>query len=300
MKKLTLSLLLPLMFSASQLFAADDLTIRVSDDQVSKTAITETHRITLENDWGKAHIVLRKPLNSKESLPVMVILSGAGTGADSLNFVPESRHNIVVAIDYPMQNGLKDEELVREVAKNAHLIQIHITAALFWLGKSKEAHALGVDRSRISVVAVSFGTFVAPVALRAVQILGVKTFSSVFAFGGANLNGFLRHELEKSEDLSDSDRENIMQFAEGFLETIDPARHLPKLRGQILVINGKRDQVIPKVSSQALVDALPADSTTVVELDTAHIDVDQTATIKQTMGTVQEWLLGIGAINPEN
>jgi len=194
----------------------------------------------------------------------------------------------VVALDYQVASGNSLAEKILATAKHLFQIQAHILISLLWL-----AHQDEYDPSRISILNVSFGTFIAPLSLRAASQFGFKSAATIFAFGGAEIKNFI---LPFSENIIDSKaREEWQRYIVNSLDLIEPSKQLKHLTGPFLVIRGLNDQVIPLASSEALEHSL-SEPKEILLLKTRHINVNESATLQLMREAVVAFLRKHAAI----
>jgi len=97
-------------------------------------------------------------------------------------------------------------------------IEISIAALLLWLSRQPD-----VDANRLSVVAVSFGSFVAPLSLRAVEFLGLRPATTVFIHGGANIKAFVDRYVHENPGTNPGPW--AVDTVDKSLDYVDPVQH---------------------------------------------------------------------------
>jgi hypothetical protein len=182
----------------------------------------------------------------------ILILSGVHTEYQSLDLLP------VFSLDYQIPNHQDDTKTVIETLARIPEIQQQIVSAYLWIASQDE-----MDKNKISVIAISFGSFMAPSTLRALSLLGHTPYTTSFL-----VTPYL---LMIPEVLS--------YLIIHHLKNLNPSQHLPFLKGPFFVLNGLYDEVIPKESIEKLVNELP-DPKKVQWIPTPHIKLQRPKVIQ--------------------
>lgn len=229
----------------------------------------------------------------REGLPVVVILGGYRTGREALKHVPDPGPNAVVTYDYPLSRETWGEGswLAKIVEGRSAMLAVpdQVLAIVRWAGAQPWAEA-----ERISLLGYSLGALFVPVAYRHAQTHGTRLGPGIMAFGGAHLCPIIRANLRLKPAFA---RGLAAWFATVALRSLEPARHLPHLRGEFLLINAKDDERIPPTAAEAL-HALTPEPKTVVNLASGHLTPDDQELMAEVVRLSLEWLVERGAINP--
>jgi len=207
----------------------------------------------------------------------ILILSGIHSEIAVLNLLPLKGPVSLFALDYQI---IKDQQELKVALDTLHKIpqiQAHIVSAFLWLQSLPS-----IDKNYISVISVSFGSFIAPSALRTLKLLGHKPYTTSFLFGGASLDALIAPHLKLVP-------KNISDIILHNLSNLNPSQHLPYLSGPFFTINGIFDEVIPRASSDALINSLPEPKTS-VWLPTQHINLNRPDIIQMSLDQVVKWL----------
>jgi hypothetical protein len=150
-------------------------------------------------------------------------------------------------------------------------------SAYLWIWSQDE-----IDKDKISLVAISFGIFIAPSTLRALTLIGHTPYTTSFLFGGGSLEPFITPHLSViPKPLSD--------FIVHHLKNLKPSQHLAFLKGPFFVQNGIYDEVIPKESIEKLVNELP-EPKKVQWIPTPHIKLQRSEVIQMSIEHTVTWL----------
>lgn len=233
------------------------------------------------------------------SLPTLFLIAGFFTGAyNSLllgemtgEMAGEVANMVVVSFDYPY----KPEAISQDPAK---LLQtFRLTPGLLALSLKWLSQQSWMNPQQSLAMGVSLGGLFLPAGLQIAQEMNAAPARTVFAFTGANIKAILANIFTP----------HIPQPAlEGLLITIptvnalsDPKLHLPYLKGSFLVIHADQDQIIPRSTTEELLNLLPAAKTQVV-LPGHHIDYDHNLQIQQTKEAIFKWLQNHFSATAEN
>jgi hypothetical protein len=228
-----------------------------------------------------------------EKLPVVLVLGGLEIGRQSLKYVQDHGRNALVAYEYPYgpdywYEGAPSSQLPA-IRRAVLRVPAQMAAMTRWAASQPWA-----DSSRIVGFSYSFGATFLPAFYRVVAAHGIHPRTGVMIYGGADIEELFRRTL-KTEPLWW--RDLLAWGISSAIYPIEPAVHLPYLRGEFLIINGKRDELIPEESARKLRELTP-EPKTVIELDTEHMQPNAVALIAQLVATSRQWLVKRGAINP--
>jgi fermentation-respiration switch protein FrsA (DUF1100 family) len=97
--------------------------------------------------------------------------------------------------------------------------------------------------------------------------------------------------------LSDFPRTVVAWTASAAIYPVEPALHLPYLKGEFLVINGRNDHQIPESCWQKFQQLTPKPKTVMV-LDAGHMHPNKPELTLRVIEISRQWLLERNAINP--
>lgn len=248
----------------------------------------------LTRDGDTIRFAVSLPANiPAQGLPTVVILGGLEIGRESLQYIPNQGANAVIAYEYPYsqtywyhRSGLG--ELIR-VRRAVLKVPAQISVILRWV----ELQPWYNQRPSV-LLGYSFGAMFIPAAYHMAQANGLAPAPVVIAYGGADIyrllrtNLFFLHEWQKIPV--------AFLFAEA-IRPIEPTLHTSIFQTEVLLINGLRDQQIPRECARKLQQAVP-EPKTIIELDEGHMNPDNPALTFRLVNISREWLLRKGAIHP--
>lgn len=258
----------------------------ISQNVTTKTAKSVTEKIIIRDVNFGTEVMLHKRTSltkDKAPQPTLFILSGLHAGDKSVHLLPEVDGVTVVSLDYNVPLHQSALQNAQELIGRLPQIQTQILTAYIWL-----AHQPEVDKNRLSVINISFGTFVGPSALRMLSSMGHTPYTTTFLFGGASLEAFFQPIL--NQEAINLLGPQVVQWISQGLKNLSPEQHLAYLKGPFLVVNGISDEVIPSQSAHALFEGLrhPKKS---VWLPTGHINSERADVIQVTSDIVLKWLM---------
>lgn len=246
----------------------------------------ELREMTFEHPVsGKTKILISAPFGyatSGKSYPVLFIMSGFQTGAQSLALIGNPGDYILVGYQYPY-TGEEMLEVPERLGQSFFLTIGQVVGIWKWLQKQVWA-----AQDKISILGVSLGSVFMPISLRVAQMQNFIPQKSIFAFGGADVTSVIEKELFSY--LPKESRTFFHQGIENATSLLAPKTHLPYLKGSFLIIRGLKDEVFPKESGELLEQLLPMPKK-IIHLDTGHINVDTPHIIQATIKSILEFLL---------
>ena len=253
-----------------------------------------THSVEIADPHGETlRFEVRRPAADETAVPVLVILAGLKTGHRTLDHLPECGANALVAYAYPYDRerwrtqtsfarGLVAWRVGRRLADQ-------LAALLEWLEGQPWC-----DPKRMSLCGGSLGAVVLPMILRQLQTRGSSVRSAVFAYGGAGLATLAWISLRRRSLPLAALCAVLALF---FLRHIEPARHLPRLEGDFLVISSPDDELVPKRCASRF-EALLPEPKRIVHLSGEHLDTHRPDLLASVVDIATSWLLERDAFNP--
>ncbi len=242
---------------------------------------------------GPLKIAVSLPADAGGRLPVLVVLGGLEVGRDSLRYIRVQGRNALVAVEYPRSptywyEGTPILKLYR-VREAALAMPQQVASLLAWLREQPWA-----DPERVTLLGYSFGAFFVPACARVAAVHGLAPRSLVMAYGGAGLPEVFEANLPL--------RPRILQWAVArllstVLHPMEPALHLPRLRGDALFVTGLRDAKVPLASAR-LMQSLKPEPKTVIDLDSSHMGPDKPELTAEIVRRSREWLIARGSMSP--
>ena len=239
-------------------------------------------------------VSLPEPLPARP-LPLIVVLGGLGTGLKNIRHVPPAGDNVVLGYDWPiprkLPKGLALIPALPDLHRRAFSTPGQIAAAVDWAAAQPWA-----DPARISLLGFSLGAIAAPAAQRLLEARGRAVAWTVLAYGGAELGTLVAHHPRIDATGAGP---LLGPLAGRLFRPLEPALHLPHLKGGFLLIGGRDDGLIPERSARLMRELAPAPKT-IRLLDGQHMGVGrgQEALLQEILGLTEAWLVAQGAVNP--
>lgn len=243
---------------------------------------------------GQIRITLSLPDPTPAArLPVVVLLGGLRTGCENISYVKAPGRNVLVGFEYPIPRKVerswslpfKLSELRRQVLS----VPGQVVALLEWLHAQPWA-----DPVRGSVIGVSLGALYLPSIQHLAQTHGIGLKHLIIAYGGVDIGAMVANRLTYGPAWA---RRAIGAFVAASLRPVEPALHLPKLKGEFLLIGASGlDKYIPACSIERLYDLTP-EPKTVLMLKGGHFRGRKTEIAARVVEVAGIWLSECGAVN---
>ena len=247
--------------------------------------------LSIETDTIKA--IISFPLDYKnKSFPVVTILGGLRIARQNFSFIRDPGENIIVIFIYPYQaeqwgNGFIISEIPR-VRKAILKTPAQIVELNNWIQKQT-----WTDTSRISVLGYSFGAFFLPAVEQVASLNSVKTGPSIMSYGGADFELLLKKNLKVKPKWF---RPAVAWFGATLIYAVDPIHHASNMKGSLYLINGLRDEQIPRASWQLLHQMMP-ESAKIDLLDEGHMHPRKPQLTQKLVDMSRAWLKEQGILN---
>ena len=236
---------------------------------------------------------VRRPAEEHPAVPVLIILAGLKTGHRSLDHLPPCGANALVAYAYPYdrEHWRTQSILGRGITvwRMAARVADQVAALLAWVRRQAWC-----DPERVSLCGGSLGAILLPMILRELQSRGMEVRCAIFAYGGAGRFSLawlsLRHRSVGLALIA-------ALLALAFLRNIEPARHLPCLEGDFLVISSPDDERVPQRCA-ARFEALLPEPKHIVHLAGEHLDTQRPDLLASVVDIAKRWLHERDAFNP--
>ena len=157
------------------------------------------------------------------------------------------------------------------------------------------------DPDRISLLAFSLGALAAPATQRLAASAGRTIGWTVLAYGGAGLGEMLagHPRFQPATFGLDWAKPALARTTDILLRPVEPAMHLPHLKGRFLVIAGETDRFVPETAARRFRDLTP-EPKTILRLPGDHMGIGpgQQALLDEIIRASRDWLRREGAIDP--
>ena len=230
----------------------------------------------------------------EEKLPLVAVLGGIGSGEDNIRPVADAGENAVAGFDWPLPTelprGFKAVEALPALRHKALSVPGQVSAMLNWLVRQPWS-----DPQRVSLLGFSLGAIALPAAEHMAQHDGLAIRWTVLAYGSAGLAALVKGDRRIEPGW---ERPLLGQGAAFLLWPLEPARHLPGLHGEFLILGASSDEVVDRRSSAQL-EALAPEPKTIIHTASEHIGTgsDRSALLAEAVAITRHWLAAKGAIN---
>ncbi|MBI1206946.1 MAG: hypothetical protein GC191_06620 [Azospirillum sp.] len=256
------------------------------------------HVILADAALGRIGLALSLPEPlAPTPLPLLIVLGGLGTGADTLRYVPDAGPNALIGYDWPIDAALpRGNALFAKAPALYHDLLTapgQVAAAIDWLAGQDWA-----DPRRISLLGFSLGALLAPSAQRLAAAAGHPIGWTILAYGGAPLGALVaQHPGIPSLWPGDWLRGLLAAGADLAFRPLEPTLHLPRLRGRFLLLGGRSDRLIPAAAFARLRDAVPEPKSVILfEGDHLVLGSNWPDLQARLVSAGRDWLSAEGAI----
>lgn len=232
--------------------------------------------------FSDVELAVKMPVNIHEPLPAVLLFTGFQTGTEAVNLVSNPVQAIYIGFQYPWPIRGSGRSLTWDWSR-MESIPVLMAVALKWVFQQSY-----INREKVNVVNVSFGTLFFPLAQRFLNQEQIQPKSVVFGFGGTDIADVIVHELENK--LGVNERAVLSAMIQSQVWFVEPRYHLHSLRGPFLIVNGSADTVFPTESRQGLVENL-SEPKKVINLPSGHIQPDKDDLIQTFMNEVQQFFI---------
>ena len=252
------------------------------------------HHITLTTEYlGNIEAFISEPtVIPAEGLPVVIIMGGLEVDADIFRLIQDPGENIYVIFKYPYTpeywyegTPIVEIPLIRESMLK---VPSQALALHEWVSKQP-----WTDKERVTFTGYSFGAMFLPATYHLANSHDEVLNPAVIAYAGADISDLLYTNMGK---IDSPWRSFGAWLGETAIYSIEPARHLPYMNNEFLLINGTRDHQISTYSWAKLHQMIPQPKTVVI-LDEGHMHPRKPELTKKLVKISREWLKERGLIN---
>jgi len=245
-------------------------------------------RIVLADESGhRVGIAVNRP-DLARAVPAVVLLAGNIAGQDTVRLVADPGPNALIGYEYPFAKrwprGLSAVPVIVRTRQEALAVPGEAAAVMRWARQQP-----WIDPARVSFAGFSLGALFAPATLHRAAVDGDAPTVAVIGFGGAGLNAIFARAITGVPG-------PIAARAAMALKPLEPAAHLPALKGKFLVIEAEDDELMPAEARDRLVKLLP-EPKTVVRLNGAHVAGAQSEIGRAAAIIARDWLIENGAMD---
>ncbi len=235
-------------------------------------------------DEKEIHFTLSLPLSIPEGgLGCAFIVDGLETGRTSLGYIKGQQGYALIAYEYPpilkKLKGISSIRYIWGIRKAALHVPADLLTIVKWVQKES-----WYDKDPISFLGFSFGAQFIPPTYRLAEEENISFGPSVLAYGGGSL-----YEIFYALPGNSWIKAPRAWLAAQIFRPLEPALHVPHIKGEFLIINAKKDKVIPFKSALKL-QALMPEPKTIINLESGHLKPGDEKTIQMLMKISKEWL----------
>jgi dienelactone hydrolase len=170
-------------------------------------------------------------------------------------------------------------------------IPAQVVSATAWLSAQPWA-----DPKSVSILGFSLGALAAPAIENVAEHDGQPIGWTILAYGGDPFGALVAANPHLKPHFL---RPILAPLVNILLSPLEPAKNLPRLSGEFLVLQGSDDSLIPSDARARFRDAVPEPKTvTTFDGDHMGVDPDKLGLLQQIIGASKLWLIDKGAIAP--
>ncbi|MGM0440592.1 MAG: alpha/beta hydrolase family protein [Chlamydiota bacterium] len=227
----------------------------------------------------------------RQGLPAIVILVGLNTGRQALDYIPDHQNFAMIAYEYPevLHGADKASVLLRlkEAKKGLYSVPTQILTLCQWVSKQSWS-----DDQPPAVMGFSFGAEFLPAIYHLARHYDISLGPGIIGYAGVNIRKLLYANLQKAFIL----RPLFALWGAYLCRALEPAIHIPHMKGNFLVVNGLGDERIPADTAYELQKMVP-EPKKVINLDTKHINPQKKEMLKEVVGISKAWLYPLMHLN---
>ena len=261
-------------------------------DSTDSRVYKEIDLLSESTDTVKAIISFPENYQNKK-YPLIVILGGLHIGRKNFELIPDPGENILAIYLYPYSpdywyEGNALYEMIR-IRESILKVPAQVVEFMKWSRRQQ-----WTDKNKISLLGYSFGALFLPATNRLSEKYDVKPDGSVLAYGGVDLEMLLKTNFKFKPKFI---RGPLALFASTLIYPVEPALHVPFLKGDLFVINGRLDKQIPNKSWRKLHSLMP-DPDSILILDEGHMHPRKPELTLKLVKLSRKWLENKVLINP--
>ena len=227
-----------------------------------------------------------------EGLPVVIIMGGLEVDVDIFRLISDPGENIYVIFKYPYTPEYWHEGTpiveIPVIRKSVLSVPSQVLSLHEWVSKQPWA-----EKERVTFAGFSLGAMFLPAVYHLAESRNVVLSPAVIAYAGADISDLLYTNMGK---IDSPWRTFGAWLGETAIYGMEPARHLPYMKNEFLLINGTRDHQVSRYSWEKLHQLIPQPKTLVI-LDEGHMHPRKPELTKKLVKISREWLRERGLIN---
>jgi fermentation-respiration switch protein FrsA (DUF1100 family) len=255
----------------------------------------EYRRIHLSTEnlgFIEAFVSMPKRIPS-EGLPVVIIMGGLEAAAEDFRHIPDPGANIYIIYTYPYapEYWYRGTPLAEIPAVRNAALRVPAQALTLYEWAAGQPWA---QQGRVTFAGFSFGAMFLPAVYHLGERRGMALNPGVLAYAGADISDLIEVNLE--DRVHSPWREAAAWLIETAIYGVEPARHIPFVHSELLLINGTRDRQISPYSWK-LLHRLAPEPKTVVILEEEHMHPRRPALTRKLVAISKAWLAERGVVN---
>ena len=224
-------------------------------------------------------------------MPSLILLSPFQDPDRNLRFFPRPGPNVIISYAQPYElpawQSASFFERAWTVRRVAYRMPDSISALIGWISRQEWA-----DHKRINLAGIGPAAVILPAVQRRVASTGQRIGGSIIAYGGIDIEAMADAGLTIESDWLRS----IAAWLTGImLSPLEPATHLPLIKGPFLLINARDDRTIPARSLEGIRALTPAPKTIAT---VQRRQGDKPPHVAKTIRLARNWLVAQGLLDP--
>jgi len=224
-------------------------------------------------------------------LPSLVLLSPYQDPRRNLRYFPRPGPNVIISYAQPYDlSEWKSASLIERgwIARRvAYRMPDSVSALIAWVNRQDWA-----DRKRINLAGIGPAAVILPAVRRRAASTGQSVGGSILAYGGIDIEAMAEAGLPIEPAWL---RTAAAWLTWAMLRPLEPATHLPEIKGPFLLINARGDRTIPERSLAGL-RALTPSPKTIATVSSRR--GDDPVHIAKTIRVARNWLVAQGLLDP--
>jgi hypothetical protein len=228
------------------------------------------------------HFCLSLPSNLKnQKLFCIIVMAGLETGQKNLQYISNMGDYAFIGFEYPSIIKSKKYHILDLLKIRRKFLKIpkDILKIVNYAKNSPWSN------KKVSIAGFSFGAMFVPAIYHLAQKENVLLGPGIIAYAGADLYPIFYTNFKGSKPM----RMIKASIASLILKPLKPSSHLPYLKGDFLIINGKRDKNIPFEQAKKLQRLTPYPKT-IVNLEEEHLGPETTKILKEINEICKKWM----------
>ncbi|MDJ0835213.1 MAG: hypothetical protein QNK37_01780 [Acidobacteriota bacterium] len=251
-------------------------------EPASAGTITSYHRLVSDSGLEVEAALKRPEIMPAEPLPLVVLIGGFRTGRDAIDLIHDQGDTMFATVSYPYEGNRRIRGAAGWFGALRKLrLSMHDSPAALKLSLDFLLQQPGVDPTRVELVGVSLGSFLATVGGALDQ-----RFSRVWCIhGGADYTKMLNAALEKNIPPGFV-RRPVAGFGNLLVNRLDPKHYVGRISPrEVVMVNAAADDRIPRAATD-LLHARALEPKQVIWLDTKHVSPRREELIRELVGLV--------------